>query len=117
MSEKSTIIFKALSDFTRLRILRVLQSRILCACEVKDIFGLASSTISQHMGILRDAGFITEEKRGKWVYYSINLRPKDPRVSSILSMLDYWIDDTNTITHDLSAAHSKSKQPGSSCKI
>ncbi len=103
MNERSTIIFKALSDPNRLRILKVLQGRILCACEVKDVFGLAGSTISQHMSILREAGFITEEKKGKWVHYSINMRPSDPRVSSILSMLDYWIQDDELVSETLKA--------------
>jgi len=114
MNEHSTNIFKALSDPNRLRILKVLQGRVLCACEVKDVFGLAGSTISQHMSILREAGFITEEKKGKWVHYSINMRPSDPRVGSILSMLDYWIQDTDIIAQD-SKAVSKMKSKITCC--
>jgi ArsR family transcriptional regulator, arsenate/arsenite/antimonite-responsive transcriptional repressor len=101
MNDQSTIIFKALSDFSRLRILKALQSRVLCACEIKELLGLANSTISQHLSILREAGFILEEKSGRWVNYSINSRPSDPRISSILSTLDYWIKDEKTITKDI----------------
>ena len=116
MNEHSTNLFKALSDPTRLRILKVLQARVLCACDVKDVFGLASSTISQHMGILREAGFITEEKKGKWVHYSINMRPSDPRVGSILSMLDYWIQDNSVVAEDVKTV-SKMKSKTSCCGL
>jgi len=62
--------------------------------------GLANSTVSQHLSILKDSGFILEEKCGKWVNYMINPKPNDPRVFSILSMLDYWIGNESIIAED-----------------
>ena len=62
MSLENTKIFKALSDNSRLRILKMLQTKSLCVCEIQDILGLAASTVSKHLSILRDAGFISEEK-------------------------------------------------------
>ncbi len=100
MSRENTRIFKALSDESRLRILKMLQTKSLCVCEVQDILGLATSTVSKHLSILRDAGFLTEEKDGKWVNYMINPRPKDPRISSILSSLDFWISNEEIIISD-----------------
>ena len=100
MNDKSTLIFKALSDPNRLRILKALQSRVLCVCEIRALLLLASSTVSQHLSILKDAGFIIEEKDGKWVNYMINPRPGDARISSILSTLDFWINDEATIMAD-----------------
>lgn len=95
-----TKIFKALSDISRLRILKALQSRTLCVCEIKELLGLANSTVSQHLKILRESGFIIEEKEGKWVNYSINFFPGDKRITSILSSLDFWIDDSKVIIND-----------------
>jgi ArsR family transcriptional regulator len=100
MIEDNIKIFKALSDLSRLRILKALQSRVLCVCEIKELLGLANSTVSQHLSILKDSGFIMEEKNGKWVNYMINTKPKDHRVFSILSMLDYWIGDDKIISDD-----------------
>ena len=100
MSMENTKIFKVLSDNNRLRILKMLQTKSLCVCEVQDILGLAASTVSKHLSILRDAGFITEEKDGKWVNYMINQHPKDLRISSLLSSLDFWISDEETIISD-----------------
>ena len=64
MSIENTKIFKALSDNSRLRILKMLQSKSLCVCEVQDVLGLATSTVSKHLSVLREAGFIKEEKEG-----------------------------------------------------
>ncbi len=100
MVEDNLKIFKALSDPNRLRILKALQSRILCVCEIRELLGLANSTVSKHLSILKEAGFILEEKNGKWVNYMINSKPGDPRISSIMSSLDYWIADEKTIIDD-----------------
>ena len=94
-------LFKALSDSSRLRILKMLQIRPLCVCEITHILQLATSTVSKHLSILKEEGFITEEKEGKWVNYSINQRPSDQRVASILATLDFWIADNNLIISDV----------------
>jgi ArsR family transcriptional regulator len=100
MLKEKTKIFKAVSDPNRLRILKMLQIKSLCVCEMQDVLGLAISTVSKHLSILKDTGFIIEEKDGKWVNYLINTNPKDPRVSSLLSRLDFWISDEETISKD-----------------
>ena len=95
-----TKLFKALSDSNRLRILKMLQTRPLCVCEITYVLRLATSTVSKHLSILKQEGFILEEKEGKWVNYSINPRPSDQRVASILGMLDFWIADNDLIISD-----------------
>lgn len=100
MLKEKTKIFKALSDPNRLRIIKMLQTKSLCVCEITDVLGLATSTVSKHLSVLRDAGFITEEKEGKWVNYMINPRPDDPRIPAILSSLDFWMMDEEMIISD-----------------
>ena len=100
MNKNSTIIFKALSDKNRLRILKALQTRMLCACEIRKLLGLANSTVSQHLDVLKDAGFIIDSKDGRWVNYMINTRPNDVRINSILSSLDFWISDESLVIKD-----------------
>jgi ArsR family transcriptional regulator, arsenate/arsenite/antimonite-responsive transcriptional repressor len=100
MLEEKTKIFKVLSDPNRLRILKALQSKVLCVCEIRELLQLANSTVSQHLSILKEEGFILEEKEGKWVNYSINPHPGDPRINAILSTLDFWIGDENIIISD-----------------
>jgi len=100
MIEEKTKIFKALSDPNRLRILKMLQTKSLCVCEITDVLKLATSTVSKHLSILKSTGFIIETKDGKWVNYLINPRPSDARISSVLSTLDFWISDDQLIISD-----------------
>jgi ArsR family transcriptional regulator len=100
MIEEKTKLFKSLSDSNRLRILKMLQVKPLCVCEITDVLQLATSTVSKHLSILKETGFIIEEKDGKWVNYMINPRPDDQRISSILSTLDFWIADDQLIISD-----------------
>jgi len=100
MIEEKTKLFKSLSDSNRLRILKMLQVKPLCVCEITDVLQLATSTVSKHLSILKETGFIIEEKDGKWVNYMINSQPDDPRISSIISTLDFWIADDQLIISD-----------------
>ena len=100
MIEEKTKLFKSLSDPNRLRILKMLQVKPLCVCEITDVLQLATSTVSKHLSILRETGFIIEEKDGKWVNYMINPHPNDARISSIISTLDFWIADQRVISED-----------------
>ena len=60
---------KAAGDTTRLRILKLLDPDPLCVCQLVAVLGLSQSTISKHLSILRGAGLIDAERRGKWVFY------------------------------------------------
>ncbi len=80
-------IFKALSDPNRLRIIQMLQVRPLCVCEIQEILKLAPSTVSKHLSILRDAGFIYDIKEAKWVNYYIDNRSSNPLVLDLLNVI------------------------------
>ena len=69
-------LFKALSDETRLRIVRTMarSQYELCECNIVPLFGLSQSTISYHLKVLREAGIVECEKRGLWRYCRINQR-------------------------------------------
>jgi ArsR family transcriptional regulator len=100
MIEEKTKLFKSLSDSNRLRILKMLQVKPLCVCEITNVLQLATSTVSKHLSVLKETGFIIEKKEGKWVNYMINSQPDDPRISSIISTLDFWIADDQLIISD-----------------
>ncbi len=76
--------FKALADSNRLRILNLLNKRPLCVCEITSVLGLAVSTVSKHLSILRDAGFIEDHKDGKWVDYSLSADADAPLIQDLL---------------------------------
>jgi ArsR family transcriptional regulator len=71
--QHSAAIFKALSDPTRLRILRAIsQVNELCECNIVPTFELSQPTISYHLKVLREAGLVRSERRGQWVYHRVN---------------------------------------------
>ncbi len=64
-------ITKALADQNRMRMLLALRRRELCVCQVIELFGLAPSTVSKHLSILRQARLVEARKSGRWMYYRL----------------------------------------------
>lgn len=81
-------LLSALSDPTRLRIIEMLSGTCdsICVCDITTQFDLGQPTISHHLKVLRDAGLVTWEKRGLWVYYSLD-RSAFEEVTSYLNDL------------------------------
>ncbi|NOZ73848.1 MAG: winged helix-turn-helix transcriptional regulator [FCB group bacterium] len=96
--------FKALSDSNRLRILKVLEPKPLCVCEITDVLQLAPSTVSKHLSILRDAEFIVSDKEGKWVNYRLNRDHTNEYVRHLLPLIRTWIPDDEQIRIDRETA-------------
>lgn len=65
-------IFKALSDETRLKILKLLEHGELCVCDIVAALGTIQPKISFHLGVLKEAGLIKDRKQGKWVHYCLD---------------------------------------------
>ena len=66
---------RALADESRLTAVALLRRRgELCACEIQAGLGVSHATVSHHMAILGEAGFVTAERRGKWMYYRLASR-------------------------------------------
>ncbi|MGD8506831.1 MAG: metalloregulator ArsR/SmtB family transcription factor [Candidatus Bathyarchaeota archaeon] len=65
-------LFKAFSDPTRLKILKLLTHRKMCVCELNLAIDISQPTISHHLNILENARLILSERRGKWMFYSIS---------------------------------------------
>ena len=89
-------VCKALGESTRLKILDLLKAkgrsccdligreeRGLCACDIEQAIGLSQAAVSHHMALLRRAGLIRAEKRGRWMYYSRN----DAAIASVAEAL------------------------------
>ena len=66
------VIFKALCDENRVRILKYLTSGEKCACRLLEYMDISQPTLSHHMKILVDSGMVAARKEGKWTYYSIS---------------------------------------------
>lgn len=64
-------VFKALSEETRLRIVKLLEHGELCVCEIVAALDMIQPKVSFHLAVLKDAGLIKDRKQGKWTHYSI----------------------------------------------
>ena len=68
----AALIFKALSDETRLKIVDMLSCEELCACNILETFNITQPTLSYHMKILTECGLVKSRKEGQWTRYSLN---------------------------------------------
>ena len=65
------LVFKALSDENRIRILKLLHGGEKCACKLLEELNISQPTLSHHMKILCDSGLVTGRREGKWTHYAI----------------------------------------------
>ncbi len=70
--KKTAVVFKALCDENRVRILQLLTTGEKCACKLLEEIPVSQPTMSHHMKILCDSGIVVGRKEGKWMHYSIS---------------------------------------------
>jgi len=85
--KQSARLFKALSDETRLRILKMLEQRPLCVCEIQYVLKGSQPNVSHHLKTLSDAGLVESKKDGLWVDYRLPDKPASPQHAAALSMV------------------------------
>lgn len=85
-------VMKALSDPGRLKVLKMLEAREMCACEIISLLGLAQPTVSRHLKVLADAGLVTGRKVGSWVHYRLAPAPASPYARAMLAALPGWLE-------------------------
>ncbi|MCL6473121.1 MAG: metalloregulator ArsR/SmtB family transcription factor [Firmicutes bacterium] len=83
-------VTKAIADESRVRILFMLNGHELCVCQIVEVLGLAPSTVSKHLSILRHAGLIEGRKEGRWIYYRISNRSSDIEAQKALA----WVHES-----------------------
>jgi DNA-binding transcriptional ArsR family regulator len=91
---------KALTDTNRLRALAALRKGEMCVCQVVELLQLAPSTVSKHMNILKQAGLVDSEKRGRWVYYRLPEEPRSPGISATLDWVLQSLSQLQEVAQD-----------------
>lgn len=91
-------VMKAVSDPTRVKILKVLEKRMMCVCELQTALGAAQSTTSKHLKILEDAGLVDSFKDGLWVNYTLADGRESPYAASLLGNLRHWLNEEPDIS-------------------
>ena len=98
-------IMKALSDPNRVKIIKLLQHKEMCVCEMQAALKLAQPTVSKHLKILEEAGLVDFKKDGLWVNYFIADGKSSPYAASMLGSLQHWLNE------DLEIAELMKKAP------
>ncbi len=93
--QRATQLLKLLSDPTRLSMMKLLKSHECCVCEFVEIFQMSQPAISQHLRKLRDLELVREERRGQWIFYSINKKHID--YVFVESILNHLADQDDSI--------------------
>lgn len=102
MTDK-TEIFKAVSEPNRVRILLMLLDKPLCVCEITSILKLSTATVSNHLSYLKQIGFVSDRKDGKWINYQIKEDIDNTIILTILDNLKEWFKNETDIINDNTA--------------
>jgi ArsR family transcriptional regulator, arsenate/arsenite/antimonite-responsive transcriptional repressor len=85
-------VMKALSDGNRVKILKMLQHRPLCVCEIQTALEIAQPTVSNHLKVLEDAGLVNSRKSAQWVNYCLADGKSNPYCATLLGNLTHWLE-------------------------
>ena len=90
-------VMKALSDPNRVKIIKMLQQRVMCVCELKAALNIAQPTVSKHLKILENAGLVKSYKEGLWVNYHLADGASSPFAATMLGNLRHWLESAPEI--------------------
>ena len=88
------LVFKALADPTRLRLIKILGDEEVCVCSFVETLQTHQSKVSRHLAYLRRAGLVATRREGKRVHYRL-IDPSNPCASKIFRELREWLAQTN----------------------
>lgn len=105
---------KALSDETRLRILKVLMEKECCVCEVMQALDISQTRASRNLGILQDAGFLKLRKDSQWSLFSIDKAGMKEHLSELVDIINKALAGNETAALD-SERLGKAERVGPGC--
>jgi ArsR family transcriptional regulator, arsenate/arsenite/antimonite-responsive transcriptional repressor len=104
------LLFRALADPTRLRLLNLIADREICVCFFVEILGLSQPKISRHLAYLRRAGIVAARRQGRWIHYRLVV-PQDAIASSILRETLKHLRERQELRRDLAKLESACCRP------
>ena len=90
-------VMKALSDPNRVKIIKMLQHKTMCVCEMQAALQISQPAVSKHLKLLEDAGLVSSLKDGLWVNYHLTDGGGSPYAANILGNLKHWLEDDQQI--------------------
>jgi ArsR family transcriptional regulator len=103
-------VLKAAGDKNRLRILKMLQHKNMCVCELAAALGIAQPSVSRHMSLLKDAGLVQDRRDGQWIDYCLCEEKINQYAPMLLKQIKQWINDDTTIREDIKKIHTLCRQ-------
>ncbi len=107
-------ILKVLADKNRMRIIKLLENRKMCVCELTFILGIKQPSVSRHLKKLRECGVIQEERNGYWKDYYLT-KNNGSYTRLLTKSFKSWLNDDLVIKKDLSKLN-KAKREVLCCK-
>lgn len=93
-------VVKALADESRCRALMALKDHELCVCQITELLGLAPSTVSKHMAILKNARLAASRKTGRWIFYRLSGDDAPPEAQAAIAFLAERLAKDATVRQD-----------------
>ena len=93
-------IARALADENRVRVLLALRERELCVCQIVEMLGLAPSTVSKHISILRQARLLESRKDGRWIYYRLSGKDAPEAARTAIEWVSKCLENEPRIAED-----------------
>ena len=93
------LLFKALADRTRLRLLNLMGQNEICVCFFVEVLGTSQPKISRHLAYLRRAGVVAARRDGKWMHYRI-VMPDDTHAARVFAEVRAWLAEEKEMRQD-----------------
>lgn len=93
------LFFRALADYTRLRLINLLGDDEVCVCFFVEVLKTNQPKISRHLAYLRRAGVVSARREGKWMHYRL-VEPTDPRAARIFLEVRGWLREDEDMQRD-----------------
>jgi ArsR family transcriptional regulator len=93
------LLFRALADRTRLRLLSLMGDEEVCVCFFVEVLRATQPKISRHLAYLRKAGVVEARREGKWMHYRV-VEPKDEHAARIFREVRAWLKEDATMRRD-----------------
>ncbi|MFA5038332.1 MAG: metalloregulator ArsR/SmtB family transcription factor [Candidatus Omnitrophota bacterium] len=91
-------ILKALADKNRIRIIKLLENRRMCVCQLAFVLGVTQPSVSRHLKKLCATGLVQGRQEGFWTYYCLG-RPRGPG-KTLLECVCRWLEDEDVVAKD-----------------
>jgi ArsR family transcriptional regulator len=93
------LLFKALADRTRLRLINLIGDDEICVCFHVEVLNISQPKISRHLAYLRRAGLVAARREGKWIHYRV-VEPPEPHAAKIFAEVRGWLANDSTMQRD-----------------